>query len=57
MATSKKPPRRTVLVPLVLQIAGSGLVTLALGMVAIPVGVAFAGVACLAFGIAAERGN
>lgn len=57
MATSKKTPRRTMLVPLVLQVAGSGLVTVALGMVAVPVGVAFAGVACLAFGIAAERGN
>ena len=55
MANSKKAPRRTVVVPLAIQIAGSALVTVALGMVAVPVGIGFAGVACLAFGIAAER--
>lgn len=39
----------------IIQIVGSTMVAVSLAIVAIPLGLAFAGVACIAFGIAAER--
>lgn len=38
-----------------LQVIGTSIVTVSLILVAVPLGLAFAGVATIAFGIAAER--
>jgi hypothetical protein len=41
--------------PTTLQVIGTSMVTVSLLLVAIPLGLAFAGVSMVAFGIAAER--
>lgn len=42
--------------PTTLQAVGSSIVAMSLGLVNLPLGLAFAGVALIVFGIAAERG-
>lgn len=41
--------------PTIVQVIGSTMVAVSLALVALPAGLGFAGVACIAFGIAAER--
>ena len=41
--------------PAIVQVIGSTMVAVSLALVAIPLGLGFAGVALIAFGIAAER--
>jgi hypothetical protein len=42
-------------IPLIVQAVGTTLISMSLLLIAIPLGLAFAGVSLVAFGIAAER--
>jgi uncharacterized membrane protein len=42
-------------IPLIVQVVGTTLIAMSLLLVAIPLGLAFAGLSLVAFGIAAER--